>query len=166
MEEGINVRGTLKGMAVTIRTAFKRPVTVQYPKEHLPLAARYAGFPVLLWDDKVDEPACTGCQVCMRYCPTECITVTMVDNPKFKEGTSKRRKIVGDFQIKEERCILCSICVEVCNFDAIRMSDLHEQADQGRGDLIHTKADLLREGREYQKKMGIVVSSGEGEEEA
>ena len=158
--------GTLRGMAVTIKTAFATPVTVQYPKEHLPLAPRYAGFPLLLWDDKVDEPACTGCQVCMRYCPTECIIVTMTDNPKFKEGKSKRRKIVADFQIRMERCILCSICVEVCNFNAIRMSDLHEEAKGGRGNLLMTKEDLFREGRAYQKKMGIVVGDEEEEEEA
>ena len=160
------MKGTLKGMAVTLKTAFQRPVTVQYPKEHLPLAPRYAGFPVLLWDDKVDEPACTGCQVCMRYCPTECITVTMKDNPLFKEGKSKRKKIVADFQIRMERCILCSICVEVCNFNAIRMSDLHEEADNSRGDLIMKKEELFREGRAYQKKAGIVVGGEDEEEEA
>lgn len=159
------MKGTLRALAVTMRTAFRKPVTVQYPKEHLPLAPRYAGFPVLLWDDKVDEPACTGCQVCMRYCPTECMSVTMMDNPKAKEGTSKRRKIVADFQIRMERCILCGICVEVCNFNAIRMSDLHEQATGGRAPLVATKEDLFREGRAYQKKAGIVVGS-EDEEEA
>jgi len=159
------MRGTLKGMAVTIKTAFRRPVTVQYPKEHLPLAPRYAGFPVLLWDDKTNEAACTGCMVCMRYCPTECITVTMKDNPLFKEGKSKRRKTVADFQLRMERCILCSICVEVCNFNAIRMSDLHEEADTGRGELIMKKEDLFRMGRVYQDEMGIVVSTDDEEEE-
>ena len=158
--------GTLKGMAVTIKTAFQKPVTVQYPKEHLPLAPRYAGFPLLMWDDKVDEPACTGCQVCMRYCPTECMTVTMMDNPKAKEGKSKRKKIVMDFQIRMERCILCGICVEVCNFNAIRMSDLHEEAKGGRKNLIMTKEDLFREGRLYQQKMDIIVGGEEEEEEA
>jgi len=158
--------GLLKGLGVTLKAAFRKPVTVQYPKEHLPLSPRYMGFPVLLWDDRVDEPACTGCQVCMRYCPTECITVTMKDNPKFKEGTSKRRKIVDAFQIKYERCILCAICVEVCNFEAILMSDYHEQADVSREGLIASKGDLLRMGREYQSRKGIVVGGGGGEEEA
>jgi len=160
------MKGTLRGLAVTLKTLSKRPVTVQYPKEHLPLAPRYAGFPLLLWDDKIDEPACTGCQVCMRYCPTECMTVTMKDNPKFKEGTSKRRKIVDEFEIRMERCILCQICVEVCNFNAIRMSDLHEEADLGRGELIMTKEKLFEQGRAYQKRAGIVVGGEEEEEEA
>jgi NADH-quinone oxidoreductase subunit I len=159
------MKGTLKGLAVTIKTAIKKPVTVQYPQEHLPLAPRYAGVPLLLWDEKTGEPACTGCQVCMRYCPTECITVSMMDNPKFKAGESKRKKIVQDFQIRMERCILCQICVEVCNFNAIRMSDLHEEADHGRGDLVMTKAKLLEQGKEYMQRAGIVVGD-EAEEEA
>ena len=157
--------GMLTGLAVTLRTAFRKPVTVQYPKEHLPLAPRYMGFPVLLWDDKVDEPACTGCQVCMRYCPTECMTVTMKDNPAFKEGTSKRRKIVDNFEIRMERCILCGICVEVCNFEAIAMSDYHEEGSISRGGLIASKADLFRMGRDYQKRKGIVVGAGEEEKD-
>ena len=129
--------GIFKGLAVTIATVFRKPITVQYPdgdppakllgqkpksRVHLPLSSRYMGFPVLLWDDGVDEPACTGCMVCMRYCPTECMTVTMKDNPLFAEGKSKRKKIVDNFEIRMERCILCAICVEVCNFEAIAMS--------------------------------------------
>jgi NADH-quinone oxidoreductase subunit I len=106
------MKGLLKSLLTTLRTTADKPVTVQYPDQHLPLAPRYMGFPGLLWDFKQNEPACTGCQVCMRNCPTECITVTMQDNPRFKTGESKRRKLVDHFDIKIERCILCSICVE------------------------------------------------------
>lgn len=159
------MKGFLNGLAVTLKTAFRKPVTVQYPDAHLPLSARYLGFPALLWDEQVDEPACTGCQVCMRYCPTECMTVSMKDNPLFKEGKSKRRKIVDDFQIRMERCILCGICVEVCNFEAIAMTDYHEQADLSRGGLIATKDILFKMGRDYQKRAGIVVGAGAGEED-
>ena len=119
----------------------------------------------MLWDDKVDEPACTGCLVCMRYCPTECITVNMMDNPLYKEGKSSRRKIVDNFEIRMERCILCAICVEVCNFEAIAMTDYHEEADISRGGLIATKEDLFRMGRDYQRRAGIVVGAAADKEE-
>ena len=121
--------GVLKGLAQTWRTHWRTPVTVQYPSERLPLQPRYMGFPGLMWDDANDEPFCTGCQVCMRNCPTNCMTVTMKDNPKFAEGTSKRRKIVDYFSINQSRCISCSICVEVCGFEAIEMTHTHEQAN-------------------------------------
>ncbi|MCH8283330.1 MAG: NADH-quinone oxidoreductase subunit I [Chloroflexi bacterium] len=154
--------GLFKSLVVTLQSMLRKPVTVQYPGEHLPMSPRYLGFPGLLWDDAIDEPACTGCLVCARYCPTDCITVSMKDNPLYKEGKSKRRKIVDDFQIRMERCILCGICVEVCNFEAIAMTDYHEEADISRGDLIATKEDLFRMGRDYQKRAGIVVGEGSG----
>ncbi len=120
--------GTLKGLVQTWKTHWRKPVTVQYPDERLPLQPRYMGFPGLIWDQEHDEPFCTGCQVCMRYCPTNCIQVSMKDNPKFASGESKRRKTVEDFTLNISRCISCSICVEVCNFEAIEMTHVHERA--------------------------------------
>ena len=166
--------GFLRSMATTLRSMLRKPVTVEYPGKplpgrqpsparggkHLPMSDRYLGFPALLWDNVVNEPSCTGCLVCMRYCPTECIKVTMKDNPLFAEGKSSRRKIVDDFQIRMERCILCNICVEVCNFEAIAMTDYHEEADITRGGLIATKDDLFRMGRDYQQRAGIEVTPG------
>ena len=84
------------------------------------------GFPALTWDESVGEPYCTACMVCIRNCPTLCMTATMKDNPLHKEEKSSRRKIVDEFEINLNRCILCGICVEVCNFDAIVMSHEHE----------------------------------------
>lgn len=160
------MKGLLKGMMATLKTAFQKPVTVQYPGERLPLSPRDLGFPVLLWNDKVGEPQCTGCQVCMRYCPTDCISVTMKDNPLFKEGKSKHKKVVDDFQIRMERCILCGICVEVCStFVAIAMSDYHEEANLSRGGIIATKEDLLRMGKEFQDRKGLVVGDAGAEDE-
>ncbi len=157
--------GLFKSMSVTFKTMLRKPVTVQYPDKHLPMSSRYKGFPVLLWDDKVGEPACTGCGVCMRYCPTECMTTAMKENPLAKEGKSTRKKIIDTFEIKWERCILCGICVEVCNFDAIVMSDFHEEADGSRGGLVADLPKLLEKGRDYQKRAGITVGQSATEEE-
>lgn len=157
--------GMFKSLMATLKTSLRKPVTVQYPDEHLPLSPRYMGFPVLLWNEQVGEPQCTGCQVCARYCPTECMTVTMKDNPLFKEGKSKHRKVVDEFQIRTERCILCGICVEVCtSFKAIVMSDYHEEADLSRGSLVLDLEDLLRKGRDYQKRKGLVAGDAEAED--
>ena len=141
--------GVLKGLVQTWKTLWRAPVTVQYPDERLPLQPRYMGFPALIWDDAVGEPFCTGCQVCMRYCPTQCMFVTMKDNPKQAAGESKRRKIVDAFTIDQSRCITCSICVEVCNFDAIEMSHQHEQAGY-YPDLVIDLPGLLKMGSDYR----------------
>lgn len=135
--------GILKGLATTFRTHFRRPVTYQYPDEHMPLAEGFQSFPVLLWDAEVGEPVCIGCQVCARNCPTECIKVTLKDNPKHKEGKSPRRKIVDVFELDYGACIVCGICVEVCNPEAIEMGKLHEETTYGRRDLVYDLERLL-----------------------
>ena len=86
---------SLKGLLITLRTTLRRPVTAQYPKKHLPVQDRFMGFPALTWDEDVGEPYCVGCMVCIRECPTQCMSATMVDNPLFADKQSKRRKIVG-----------------------------------------------------------------------
>ena len=48
---------------------------------------------------------CTGCSICMRYCPVDAIT-----------GTVKKP---DTWVIDQKACINCGMCVEVCNPDAI-----------------------------------------------
>ncbi len=143
----------LKGLATTLRWLGKKPITAQYPDQHLPVQKRYMGFPALLWDETGDEPFCTGCMVCVRECPTQCMTAVMHDNPKFTDGTSHRRKIIETFEINLNRCILCGICVEVCAFDAIEMSHEHELASFERAGARADLNLLLQLGRKYQSEV-------------
>ena len=121
---------SVKALKVSLGTMMRRKVTAEYPKEHLPLQDRFMGFPALTWDDARIEPFCTGCMVCVRYCPTQCMSAQMTDNPKFADGDSHRKKIIETFEINLGRCILCAICVDVCNFDAIEMGTAHERSDR------------------------------------
>lgn len=143
--------GNLKGLLVTLKTMLRKPVTVQYPDEHLPLDRRYKGFPGLTWDEDVGEPYCTACMVCIRYCPTQCMYATGKDNPLHKEGKSHRKRLVETFAIDVAHCIVCGICVEVCNFDAIVMTDVHEQGAYDRRSLVTPLPVLLEWGKEAQR---------------
>ena len=139
------MKGILKGLGVTFSTFTRKPVTVEYPEVKHPLPTRQRSFPVLTWDFDHDEPFCTGCNVCVRNCPVDCMTAVMVDNPKYAEGTSNRRKIVEKFWIDYARCMRCNICVEVCPFEAIVMDNTwsgHEHAVYDRRDL-HMDIDEL-----------------------
>ena len=153
--------GFLEGLKVTLKTALRKPVTDQYPdpEQRHQVAPRYMGFPALLWDYDVPEPYCTGCMVCIRACPTQCMSAKMMDNPKHAEATSRRRKMVETFEINLGRCILCGICVDVCNFDAIEMSHDHElskyERNGNRVDLI----ELLDMGKRFQSKTGWVPTN-------
>ena len=150
---------SMKGMVLTIASVFKKPVTDQYPNEPRKLQDRYMGFPALTWDFDVEEPYCTSCMVCIRQCPTQCMSATMKDNPLQKEGKSKRRKIVDTFEINLNRCILCGICVNVCNFDAIVMSHEHEMSVYERnGDRVDL-IELLEMGKRYQEEQNWVPPS-------
>ena len=144
---------SIKGMLLTLQSTargLRRPVTQQYPTTPTPVQSRFMGFPALTWDGEVGEPFCTGCMVCIRNCPTQCMSASMKDNPLNAEGQSRRRKIIDYFEINLNRCILCGICVEVCNFDAIVMSHEHEMSTyQRNGDRVDLPG-LLEIGKKYQ----------------
>lgn len=144
--------GILEGLKVTLRTARRKPVTAQYPEpdKRLKVAERFMGFPALTWDYEVNEPYCTGCMVCIRACPTQCMSAEMKDNPQFEAGTSRRRKIIDTFEINLGRCILCAICVDVCNFDAIEMSHEHELSKYERNGNRMDLEQLLDLGKQFQ----------------
>ncbi len=159
---------SLKGLLLTLVSTFnglRQPVTRQYPASGnlwkrspapTPVQPRFMGFPALTWDGQVDEPYCTSCMVCIRQCPTLCMSATMKDNPLHQDGKSSRRKIVETFEINLNRCILCGICVEVCNFDAIVMSHEHEMSTyQRNGDRVDLPA-LLEIGTKFQRETGWI----------
>lgn len=172
--------GIAKAIGTTMKAAFRKPVTVEYPTDKKALPHRSRGFPVLLWDFEKDEPFCTGCQVCARYCPVDCITVTMTDNPKYATGESKRKKTVDKFFLDYARCMRCDICVEVCNFDAIVMNNTWvgvELSRYDRQDLVMDKQSLMHQHRSgeltdpFREPMGVAHSGwapnpDEGDEHA
>jgi NADH:ubiquinone oxidoreductase subunit F (NADH-binding)/(2Fe-2S) ferredoxin/NAD-dependent dihydropyrimidine dehydrogenase PreA subunit len=53
----------------------------------------------------IDPENCTGCTVCAKNCPVECIS-----------GERKQTHVID-----QQRCIKCGMCHSVCNFDAVRI---------------------------------------------
>ncbi|MFC2026459.1 FAD-dependent oxidoreductase [Chloroflexota bacterium] len=71
--------GIVKGMALTFKHLFRRPITTQYPEERLTVSRRIRGN-VLAWS----QDNCIGCYTCARNCPHGCIDI--VTSEKGKGG--------------------------------------------------------------------------------
>tara|TARA_Y100001001_G_scaffold94819_1_gene92477 strand:- start:421 stop:738 length:318 start_codon:yes stop_codon:yes gene_type:complete len=81
------------------------------------------------------------------------MSAQMKDNPQHEKGLSRRRKIIESFEINLGRCILCGICVDVCNFDAIEMSHEYELSKYQRNANRVNLNQLLDMGVVYQNKL-------------
>lgn len=69
----------------------------------------------------VFEGNCTGCEVCVPFCPVDCI------QPQPKSAYPDRP--IPPVQIRFDECIGCQICVRACTkltWDAIRMVSTEE----------------------------------------
>ena len=127
------------GMGIVLRHAFRRPVTVQYPYESLPMTARYRGHIRLLRDAATGAPRCIACMVCQKACPSDCIRV----EGHKPEGAT--RKVPTTYVLDFTTCSLCGLCVESCKFDALEFSKEYNLASTTKDEYI---MDLLHGGPE------------------
>jgi Pyruvate/2-oxoacid:ferredoxin oxidoreductase delta subunit len=80
---------------------------------------------------QIIEPSCTGCEVCIPFCPVDCIEVDSAEN--WPDRT------VPPVRIRYDECIGCVICVRVCEklaWDAIVMRST-EEIEREVGMVIH-----------------------------
>lgn len=103
--------GTMLGDV--FRSLFHRPATEMYPTERHAAPERFRGK--LVWDSS----KCSGCQLCIKDCPSEAIELIVLDkvNKKFV------------LRYHQDRCTYCAQCVVSCRFACLEMSnDLWELA--------------------------------------
>jgi NADH-quinone oxidoreductase subunit I len=116
---------TAKGMRITARYGVdpREEVTLQYPEERWEIPQGYRGF---LHND---IKTCTACNMCVKVCPIDCISLESV------RGADKKM-VLCSYDINIGRCMYCGLCVEVCPVNSLLHTSGYEMASVTRGELI------------------------------
>ena len=106
----------IAGMAITARYAFKKPVTVIYPKERIPMK-RFKGPISFVLSEKTNDHLCIACNACIKVCPSRCMSL------EAQKSAVDGKRVLTDFKVNYMLCSLCSLCIDVCPTDALRHDD-------------------------------------------
>ncbi|MEI7809698.1 MAG: 4Fe-4S dicluster domain-containing protein, partial [Verrucomicrobiota bacterium] len=102
-------------------------------------------------DDAEKGLRCVACQICEKECPPQCIYIVKSKDkkPDYK-GQPQLYPLTFDIDISV--CMSCSICVEVCPFESIKMDTEFELSTDDRfaGLLLHKQA-LAKPNSHYHK---------------
>ena len=84
--------------------------------------------------------ACTSCMLCVRECPTWCISLTAHSEQVEEPGARRPRTVavLDDFTIDYALCMYCGICVDVCPFDALHWRPNVDYSGPDRGALVQS----------------------------
>lgn len=102
------------------------------------------------------ESACTVCMICVRECPSWCITIdshsetapgAQARKPSTDEvvtpssvgarGKAKQMYVIDRFDIDYGLCMYCGICIEACPFDALFWASTYDYAAPTHAALVH-----------------------------
>ncbi len=118
-------------------------VTVEYPKEKLPMPENFRYVPFLVNDSETNEEKCTSCGICSKVCPPQCIWIVRTEDPVTKRPVPAPKQ----FYIDSTICMNCGYCAEFCPFDAIKMNHDYELSyypqNMDKMRLVYDKEMLL-----------------------
>ena len=106
----------LTGLGITFRYFFRKPVTVLYPRQRIPMK-RFKGPISFVVSEKTGDHLCIACNACIKICPSRCMSL------EAKKSAVDGKRVLTDFKVNYMLCSLCSLCIEVCPTDALKHDD-------------------------------------------
>lgn len=134
----------IKGLWLTLRMLFSKPVTIQYPLERRKIHDGFRGKHALVRDPIDGNDKCIGCMRCNTVCPSRCIYI--------KREKTENKMVVTDYIIDASRCIYCAYCVEACPVCALVLTEDYEYSSYRRENLVFNKEQLLKNWDEFANK--------------
>ncbi len=128
------IKSLLTGMDVTMGEYITPKVTEQYPENRKTqhIAERHRATLVMPHDEN-GKNKCAACTMCEKVCPNGTIKIksTMVTT-----ADGKKKKLLLDYQYDLGDCMFCQLCVNACNFGAIKFVNDFEQSVFDRNTLV------------------------------
>ena len=140
--ERIYLPAIIKGLSITMKHFFRKPVTISYPEQQREYSENFRGMHSLKRDENGKE-RCTACGLCALSCPAEAITMTAAERQKGEENLYREEKYAAVYEINMLRCIFCGLCEEACPKEAIYLDGPHVPSDYLRKDFIYGKDKLV-----------------------
>ena len=125
------------GLKVTMKEYFTPKTTEQYPenrKTTLHVSKRHRGR--LVFKRNEDESyKCVACLMCEKACPNGTIQITshMAEDPE----TGRKKRQLDDYHYDLGDCMFCQLCVNACNFDAIKFVNDFENSVFDKEKLVY-----------------------------
>jgi NADH-quinone oxidoreductase subunit I len=82
--------------------------------------------------------SCTSCMLCVRECPTWCITLSSHTEASSEPGARRPTtvSVLDEFSIDYGLCMYCGSCVDVCPFDALEWHPDFDYSVDSREGLV------------------------------
>ncbi len=146
---GLLLTELVRGLWLTFKYMFKRPVTVNYPHEKGPLSPRFRGEHALRRYPHGAE-RCIACKLCEAVCPALAITIEAEPRADGSRRTTR-------YDIDMTKCIYCGFCQEACPVDAIVEGPNFEFAAETREELFYDKDKLLENGARWEREIAANI---------